>query len=264
MIMHQQVITEKSFLGSICKSSGSLLMIDYDGTLAPFQVKRNEAIPEKILLRQLEELQTTGKCRVIIISGRFLDDLIPLVNLHPLPELWGSHGLERLNQQGEKTSYTLPREIKAALENEHRYFRQVLQEKDVEKKPFSIAIHWRGKPVEEAQKLEKLVRGRWESLSKKGSLEMHAFNNGLELRLQGMGKGEAVKQILMEIDPHIPCAYVGDDLTDEEAFLALGNRGFKILLRHHSQSTLADMEINSTAQLAEFLGKWIKGATIHG
>lgn len=247
----------ESFFENLKKSKKSLLMIDYDGILAPFKVNRNEAGPEKKLVRMLEVLQLTGKCLVVVVSGRALDDLIPLLCMDPLPQIWGSHGLERLDKNGERSSYQLSHESKGVLKKESVFLKTIGMEKEVEEKPFSIAVHWQGKSKDDIKEVEKRLRSRWQSLEKRG-FEMYPFNHGLELRPKGRGKGEVIHYLLAHMPAGIPCAYIGDDLTDEDAFLALGDRGLKVLLRHHNAPTLADMEMKNMEELSQFLENWIE------
>ena len=48
-------------------------------------------------------------------------------------------------------------------------------------------------------------------------MELLEFDGGIEMRMPGLDKGDAVRTILDEIGPEVPVAYLGDDLTDERA-----------------------------------------------
>ena len=73
-----------------------VLLLDYDGTLAPFHKKRDQAFPYPGVRKILEEIQQSGKTRLIIVSGRNIKDVISLLGLEQLPKIWGCHGFERL------------------------------------------------------------------------------------------------------------------------------------------------------------------------
>ena len=60
---------------------------------------------------------------------------------------------------------------------------------------------------------------------------MREFDGGIELRAASRNKGDAVRTILSELEPDTPVAYLGDDETDEDAFLALSERGLRVLVR---------------------------------
>jgi len=53
-------------------------------------------------------------------------------------------------------------------------------------------------------------------------------------------------------------AYLGDDLTDEDAFKQLGQRGLKVLVRKVLRDTLADIWLEPPDELIWFLKKWEK------
>src|SRR5215813_10629982 len=71
------------------------LLLDYDGTLAPFRTQRDEAVPYPGIRGALSAIMKTCQTRLVVISGRSIADLAPLLGLSPCPEMWGSHGWER-------------------------------------------------------------------------------------------------------------------------------------------------------------------------
>ncbi|HDZ13016.1 MAG TPA: hypothetical protein ENH53_12490 [Bacteroidetes bacterium] len=58
-----------------------LLMLDYDGTLAPFRIEREQAVPYSGVREILNRLILSKQTQVVIISGRAIADLIPLLGL---------------------------------------------------------------------------------------------------------------------------------------------------------------------------------------
>ncbi|MBN1102718.1 MAG: hypothetical protein JXL84_04800, partial [Deltaproteobacteria bacterium] len=76
------------------------LLLDYDGTLAPFHSDPSRAFPYSGVPEMLNRIMSSGKTRVVVISGRWTKDLLPLLALRRQPEIWGSHGLERLRKDG--------------------------------------------------------------------------------------------------------------------------------------------------------------------
>ena len=82
------------------KASRSALLLDYDGTLAPFQVERDKANPYPGVREILEQIQHSDRTRLIIVSGRTVADLLPLLNMKNNPEIWGSHGFLSLFRLG--------------------------------------------------------------------------------------------------------------------------------------------------------------------
>ena len=73
-------------------------------------------------------------------------------------------------------------------------------------------------------------------------------------------KGDAVRTILDEIGPEVPVAYLGDDITDERAFLALGARGLTVLVRPEWRKTAAALWIRPPEGLQDFLTRWMQAS----
>src|SRR2546427_4324988 len=74
----------------IASSPRRLLILDYDGTLAPFNVDRGHALPARRTRAALEALIVGGES-VVIVSGRPIAELHELLGGLPL-RLIGEHG----------------------------------------------------------------------------------------------------------------------------------------------------------------------------
>src|SRR5712691_1997821 len=81
------------FFTRVAKAETRPLLLDYDGTLAPFSVARDASFPYPGILEALQSLHDARRTRLILVSG-------PLIRLKPQPEIWGSHGYERLLPNG--------------------------------------------------------------------------------------------------------------------------------------------------------------------
>jgi trehalose-phosphatase len=127
-----------------------------------------------------------------------------------------------------------------------------------ERKPASVALHWRGLPEIEASRLEEQIRREWESISTGQSLELHPFDGGLELRAAGRTKATAVNEILAEMKNGQVAAFLGDDLTDEDGFRAIRGRGLGVLVRHEYRPTAADVHLVPPGELLGFLESWLQ------
>jgi trehalose 6-phosphate phosphatase len=236
-------------------SKGSLLMLDYDGTLAPLVKERMQAFPYPGVKEKLLSLMNKKNTRIVIISGRSLDDLETLLNMPPNLELWGSHGFER-KLDGKKTSVPLDDKLREGLNEGIKVCKDKVDASQCEIKPYAIAIHWR-----EVNSLEKLpvynqIYQAWEKICSFRNLEIHPFDGGLELRPKGRNKKNVVQELLAEVPQKTAIAYLGDDNTDEEAFEALGNKGLKVLVREQLRPTLADIQLIPPQELLSFLDQW--------
>ena len=91
---------------------------------------------------------------------------------------------------------------------------------------------------------------------------MLPFDGGVELRTVGCNKQYAVKAVLSETAEASAIAYLGDDITDEDAFRAVKNRGLGVLVRPQFRETAADLWIRPPEELVEFMRHWSPGGNL--
>jgi trehalose-phosphatase len=245
-----------AFFERLPRARERLLMLDYDGTIAPFSARRDEATPDPAVLDVLDEILRLANTRTVIVSGRSLSDLLPLLDFSPLPEIWGSHGWERLVPGKEPVARTLDPAASNALRAAAEAVEALREPNLVEVKTFGVATHWRGRPAADVERLHRLILERWSPIVTGSLLEIHPFDGGLELRVRGRDKGSVVAELLSEMGRGLAAAYLGDDLTDEDAFEALGDRGLSVLVRAEYRPTLADVWMTPPEELVMFLRRW--------
>lgn len=245
-----------AFLSHLRAAPASVLLLDYDGTLAAFQQNRAHAYPYPGVPPLLESIAQSGKTKVIIISGRPIMDLKtllkPLTNL----ELWGSHGLEHELCDGNYRQLIIDQEILTVLSQAQEWLAAEGLSRQAEIKPGGIAVHWRGMPNDEVEKIEAATRNGFRSFAEKSRLKLLPFEAGLELRVAHPNKGDVVSSILEGLHTDVKIAYLGDDLTDEDAFRALSNRGLTVLVRHAFRETSAQTWLKPPHELIDFLKQW--------
>jgi trehalose 6-phosphate phosphatase len=232
------------------------LLLDYDGTLAPFRAERHEAFPYPGVPEVLSELLETGSTRIVLISGRAAQDLVPLLGLERLPEIWASHGWEHLMPDGTCEMLTMEESARRGLADALDWVRDSGLMPYCEQKPASLALHWRGLPAVVAGEIRAKAAKQWSSLVQGRGLTLHEFDGGIELRVEGRDKGDAVATILSEMGDDAVLAYLGDDLTDEDAFRTLKGKGLSVLVRPEFRPTDADVWLQPPEELIEFLTSW--------
>lgn len=247
-----------AFWKRLAASHSRVLFLDYDGTLAPFRVDRHQATPYPGVREALAKLLAAKHTRVAVVSGRSVDDLVPLLGLDPPPEIWGSHGLERLHADGSYEMADLPEETRGLIQEAKAWLDDRGWAEASELKPGALAVHWRGLKAPQARDLRESLLTKWETLADEVGLELREFDGGLELRTSARHKGHAVQTILSESEGAPACAYLGDDLTDEDAFRALEGRGLRVLVRQEFRSTVADIWLVPPDELLDFLTTWHK------
>ncbi|SRR6266496_146977 len=258
-IAHSDV---EPFLESLACAPESALLLDYDGTLAPFRVQRDQAVPYPGVPDLLQAIEATGRTRIYVVTGRPTDDIVALLGLYPSPEIWGLHGMQRRKKEGTVEMACVSESLVQALIEADRWLQLENLRRTAEFKPGSIAVHWRGLPEDNAADIEQRVMAGWSRIAQRSGIELLHFDGGVELRTPELDKGDAVRQILEQLPPGAPVAYLGDDETDEHAFQALGNRGLRVLVRSEWRETEADHWLKPPEQLLDFLQSWLQAVQV--
>lgn len=247
----------EAFYSALSAASERLLMLDYDGTLAPFKIRPEQAVPYPGVVKLLDALMAQNDTRIVIVSGRRTTEVAALLSLPRAPEIWGAHGWERMSAEGVVRVQETSEEIRQALasaETSADRFRGAGAR--IERKPASIALHWRGLPAIKIARLRTDVQSAWRTFTGNGLLELIAFDGGFELRAHGTNKEHAVRTVLSESGAGCIAAYLGDDITDEDAFRAIKGRGLAVLVRAEPRETLADIRLRPPRELIAFLQQW--------
>lgn len=252
----RQHISLEDFFASLDKAEHRLLLLDYDGTLSPFTPDRDNAVPYPGIKELLLKILATRKSDIVIISGRSLDMLEKLIPLSKDIEMWGCHGAEQYSPSEGKKSITLSPEVQEIFSSIISWGKNEKVSNHLEQKPYSVAIHWRGLTNSNRENLKHKFLNRWETSIRPTELIMHYFDGGIEVKLKDVSKYNAVQTIINRHDAPV-AAYLGDDLTDEDAFEALGDNGLKVLVSRKNKPTKADLRIEPPGELIEFLTRWL-------
>jgi trehalose 6-phosphate phosphatase len=244
------------FMATVAHSRASALLLDYDGTLAPFCTDRQRAFPYPHVIPLLQQIMAAGRTRVVIITGRSAREASFLLGMKPIPEIWGSHGFQRLRPDGTCETPPLDPVVEQALCDAKECLAQQSLQHLAEVKPGGIAIHWRGLPEARASEVRQRALRGWFPLAERALMSVLEFDGGVEMRVSDVDKGDAVRTVLGEMDSDAPVAYLGDDATDEPAFEALGTRGLSALVRPVPRETSARLWFKPPDDLMDFLLWW--------
>ena len=251
------------FFRSLKEAPARVLLLDYDGTLAPFHVERDRAFPYEGCHEVVRAILLSGHTRLVVISGRGLLDLRRLLGVEPPPELWGTHGWERLERGGPHRLREVPRTASTALKRAREALSAPEFVDFVEVKPASLAVHRRGLSPPQGERLMALARAAWEPLAREAGLDLHTFEDGLELRIRGWNKGDAVRAVLDTEPTGTAVAYLGDDLTDEDAFRALADlaaagrvSALSVLVGEEPRPSCAAIRLRPSHEVLAFLRRW--------
>lgn len=240
--------TLQEFFHTFTPGMRPLLLLDYDGTLAPFRVDRHKARPYTGVREALARILHQGQTRLVVITGRPAIEIGPLLRGYPPVidqpiEIWGLHGSERLLEDGRRELEVAPPATQRRLDELRDYLRHNNLGGEFEDKPNAAVMHWRGASPRTARFIEQRTRELFEPLSKMEGLMLLQFEGGLELRV-GRDKGAAIRTLVSEAPAGTPVAYAGDDMTDEAAFIALNQieaPHLSVLMRAEPRETAANL-----------------------
>jgi trehalose-phosphatase len=256
----------QEFFSTFARAKSALLLLDYDGTLAPFRVDRFKARPwagvRELLSRIQEPHGPSLPTKIVFISGRPAAEIGPLLGLGSPVEIWGLHGAERLYADGRRELEQPPESTAAKLNELRVQLRRDSFGGLFEDKPNAVVMHWRGASAAMAVQIAEKSRALFEPLAHLPGLKLLEFESGLELR-SGRDKGDAVEAILTdagEDEGHNPVAFLGDDITDEAAFIAVNasrSPHITALVKRSCRETAAAVWLQPPGELRTFLRQWI-------
>jgi trehalose 6-phosphate phosphatase len=249
----------ESFFCAVAGAPKSLLLLDYDGTLAGFRLDRFRARPWAGVSELLARIQRQGRTRIGVITGRPAVEIPPMLALDMPPEVWGLHGAQRLFPNGRIELETPSRATRARLDKLRGQLKRDAFGGLFEDKPNAAVMHWRGRSRKQARAIASKTRALFEPLASLDGLRLLEFESGLELRT-GRDKGGAIRAIMREAGP-VPVTYLGDDLTDEAGFRAVNEATgphLSVLMRRAWRTTEADVWLKPPAELRGFLVRWIE------
>lgn len=251
---------QKRFFSRVADAPGSLLISDYDGTLAPFQKDKMQAFPYVGLQERLLQMLALPRIRLVFVTGRPATELRELLSVADHVEIWGAHGWDHIDAAGNYFAFSLTAEQKEILEKIQSVLVERGYEGALERKPASLAVHWRGAAQEEQQRLEGLTRVLASQYASAASFETMPFEAGIEIRCTGRTKADAVRNILEEGPSGTVAAYLGDDRTDEDAFPVVKKNGIAILVRPEVRESQADFWMCPPGDVINFFDHWIDSA----
>ncbi|HEU5180193.1 MAG TPA: trehalose-phosphatase [Candidatus Polarisedimenticolia bacterium] len=233
-----------------------LLLLDYDGTLAPFRVERASAVPMPGIVELLKELSSASRCQVGILSGRPIEQLTGFLGELPV-HLVGESGWETRYRESTTIHHPLPPDSEAMLREAFTAAESTGLSRYLERKRTSLVLHTRGLDASRAHALEASWRELWSTLpAARSFLSFAPVNGGQEARAAGRDKGTAVREILALCPTGTLAVHVGDDWTDEDAFRELFGSGFGVRVGSADRPSMATGRILSCEAISGFLRMW--------
>jgi trehalose-phosphatase len=231
------------------------LFLDYDGTLSPIVERPEQADLAPGMRATLKSI--AQRCTVAVVSGRGLEDVRARVGLENLFYA-GSHGFEidgpgQERIRNEKGADALP-----ALDKAEKMLQDRLADIEgaqVERKKYSVAVHYRRVADRQAGAVEDVVN---EVLKHLSGLRKGHGKKVFELQPDiDWDKGRAVSWLMERLGLDtggVQPIYIGDDVTDEDAFRLLQGYGTGIIVHgRQARLTYADYGLTDTEDVQRFL-----------
>ncbi len=237
-----------------------ILFMDYDGTLTPIVERPEDAklsLQRKKILQGLAQMEGI---KIVVISGRALDDLKKMVDI-PGIVYAGNHGIEF---EDGKSYFVYPGVLpwKKLLEKLADRLTQTLKPFHgifVENKSFTLSIHYRQLSSEKVSQAKAIFL---KTLRSKVYFSAFVITNGKkvwEVRPPTKwNKGRMILWFLARFNVHIPedifPIYIGDDQTDEDAFRVLKKIGINVKISQGmDEVSEANYYLRSTEEVFDFL-----------
>lgn len=241
-------------LGTELTARRPAVFFDFDGTLSDIVDNPDAARPVAGAVEALQQL--AAQCPVAVLSGRDLADVTKRV---AVARIWyaGSHGFELTapdgtHHQNEAAAAAIPVLEQAAGELRGRL--GSIPGVVVEHKRFGVAVHYRNAARDRVGEVAAAVR----AAGRRDELRVTTGREVIELRPDlDWDKGKTLRWVM----DHLPDSasltpfYLGDDITDEDAFDAVLPAGVPIVVRHNEdgdRATAALFALDTPAQVSQF------------
>jgi trehalose-phosphatase len=232
------------------------LLLDFDGTLTEFNPDPEAVELSDARRRLLLRLSARPDVTVGIVSGRRLADVRRRTQLNARTYCAGLHGLEI---EGPGVSFVHPdatrtlstiRQLGAALASDLAAIPGVF----IEDKHLSIAAHFREAAADDAARVPAIVERHVAPFVESGLLRLMEGACVIEVLPNiDWHKGSAVAWIreLVAAEHDLVSVYIGDDVTDEDAFQAVRSAGLAIAAS--TRVSQADLRVDGPAEVEQLL-----------
>jgi trehalose 6-phosphate synthase/phosphatase len=233
------------------RSKARLILLDYDGTLVPFEMHQDTTIPDSNVRNLLCLLAGDPKNSVVLISGRgkeYLDTqwsnlLITLVAEHG--------GFYRNQNEDWREMFScsvdwIPKTL-AALNALTLQFKGSY----IEEKVYSIAWHYEGIKDGVMESAKRQVLAAIRSLPVRDRFQIYDNEFTIELRTIGIDKGSFTSHWASNKFHDFVMA-IGNGQTDEDLFKILGEKAYSIRVGR-SNTSEAIYHLNDQMEVLPFL-----------
>jgi len=245
----------KQMADKYARAHRRLLLIDYDGTLIPFERRPMLAVPTEAVLGLIRALAVDPGNTVVLISGRDRPTLEQWFGMLPIG-IVAEHGMWlRENGAAWRTIGPDSKGWKSFLLPVLLQYADRLPGSFVEEKEYSIAWHYRGCDPDQARGIATELMDHLTHFTANIDVQVLQGNKVLEVRNAGVNKGRAAAHWISGSEHDFILA-IGDDRTDEDLFESLPADAFS--LRVGLAKTRARFNLRHPDDACEFLRQLIQ------
>lgn len=225
-----------------------LVVLDFDGTLAPIVQRKEDAA-----LAEGAHDAVTALCEateVAVVTGRPIEDVLPRLQHLPVAVV-GNHGTQARLPDGTVHDLLDTSRMGRVLDEVEGTVARLVDPADgweVERKPTSVAVHDRR--VDDAVRddlLDDLRAGLQGHAERPPGWKVLDGHRVTEFAPSGADKGTALEWLL-EHSERSRAVVFGDDVTDEDAFaVTVARQGLAVLVAEEARPTAATMRLDDPA-----------------
>ncbi|PIP19379.1 MAG: trehalose-phosphatase [Candidatus Omnitrophica bacterium CG08_land_8_20_14_0_20_41_16] len=258
------LFTQFSRIKELLRDKFILLLLDYDGTLTPIVETPEKAVISKKAKELLQKLSKNHNCKLAIISGRSLKDIKNIVGIKDIIYA-GNHGLEIEGPEIKFRTPVSPRS-KEVIGNVYKRITNKLSRIKgvlIEDKGLAISAHYRRVNNKDVPEFKRIFGEITAPFVIRDKIKITKGKKVFEIKPPvKWTKGSAALWFLARQkfalgEDNVFPVYIGDDITDEDAFRALKNKGLTIFVGEPVDSA-ADYYVKNTKEAIKFLKQILK------
>jgi len=251
---HLNFLREKKKMAKVINAKRLFIFLDYDGTCTPIVSTPQQAVLPASMRKTIREL--TDHYKIGIVSGRSIEDVRSRVDIDNIYYA-GSHGFEVVDPLGKSIVNKDAKRVRRILDQVYRKLKERLRNIPgalVEHVKFSISAHYR---LVSSHHFPFVKRAVDDVLKQYKSLRKTTGKKVFEIRPKSnWDKGKAVNLILRLLGfdkKRGMVIYIGDDVTDEDAFRITRQKGIGIRVASEHKPTLAHYVVKNPSEVKEVL-----------
>jgi trehalose 6-phosphate synthase/phosphatase len=233
---------------SFRKAESKLILLDYDGTLVPFQCEPAEALPDENLMKLLHRMSEVANLDLVIISGRsqeFLEKIFGDLKA----SLFAEHGaIYRIDGTWKHLENEISR--KEEVSQIMQKFVNLTPGSFLEVKQNSLVWHYRKTESGLAETRSADLVNKLTPVCDNNNLTIMKGRKIVEIKPSDYTKGTAIISLFDCLSYDFILA-AGDDVTDEDLFVALPKQAVKIHIGKFAD--ISDFTIRNSPEFVSFL-----------